>query len=137
MQILQEAYLAQRNEVISYFIKGVKIMSENIKDSVIEKAETVEATVENSKKVDKNDKTKKAKKEKKPRKKPFREMFSELKKVSWPSKEDLRTYAVCVVVFVVVCAVLLGLMDIGASYLVGFLSDQLPNMLNELFGIGG
>ncbi len=115
-------------------------MSENDKKTVVETAETVDVVevkkAAESKKVEKTDKKKKEKKE---RKRPLKEMVSELKKVSWPSKADLRTYAVCVLVFVVVCSILLFLMDIGASALTKYISspDGLPKVLNGWFGIGG
>lgn len=104
-------------------------MSEN-EEKVAVKAETVKEAV----KANKGDKKKK--KEKKDRKRPFGEMISELKKVSWPTKEDLRTYSACVIVFVLISAVLLGLMDVGVSAFIGYISDadKLPGVLNGLFG---
>ena len=97
---------------------------------------------QNEKTVAKAEKTAKVqakKKEKKDRKRPFSEMIAELKKVSWPTKADLRTYTICVVVFVIVCAALLFVMDLGASQLVGYISnpEQFPSVLNSWFGIGG
>ncbi len=76
------------------------------------------------------------KKEKKPRKHPFGEMVSELKKVSWPTKADLRTYAACVLLFVIVCSALLAVMDIGVSALIDVITktDGLPGVLSGLFG---
>ncbi len=75
------------------------------------------------------------KKEKKPRKHPFGEMVSELKKVSWPTKADLRTYAACVLLFVVVCSALLAVMDLGVSALIDVITkpDGLPGVLNGWF----
>ncbi len=75
------------------------------------------------------------KKEKKPRKRPLGEMISELKKVSWPTKADLRTYAACVLLFVVVCSVLLALMDLGVGALIEVITkpDGLPGALKGLF----
>lgn len=105
-------------------------MSENEEKVAVEKAEVVKETA----KTEKGDKKKK--KEKKDRKRPFGEMISELKKVSWPTKEDLRTYSICVVVFVLVSAVLLGVMDFAVSALMNYISeaDKLPSVLNGLFG---
>ena len=96
-------------------------MSENKEKSVAEK-------------VVKADK-KKEKKVKKPRKRPFGEMISELKKVSWPSKADLRTYTACVLLFVVVSAALLALMDLGVGALIDVITkpDGLPGLLNGWF----
>ena len=75
------------------------------------------------------------KKEKKQRKHPFGEMISELKKVSWPTKADLRTYAACVLLFVAVCSILLALMDLGVGALIEVITkpDGLPGVLNGLF----
>lgn len=44
-------------------------------------------------------------------------MIAELKKVSWPSRKDLMSYTAIVVVFLVVMAVVIGLLDLGATYL--------------------
>ena len=105
-------------------------MSENVEKVAVEKAEVVKETA----KTDKG--YKKKKKEKKDRKHPFGEMISELKKVSWPTKEELRTYSICVLVFVLVSAVLLGVMDVAVSALMKYISeaDKLPSVLNGLFG---
>lgn len=106
-------------------------MSENIEKSVVEKADKVDND-KNPKAV----KTDKKKKEKKPRKHPFGEMVSELKKVSWPTKADLRTYTACVLLFVVVCAALLALMDLGVGKLIELITtpEGLPGVLNGWFG---
>ena len=49
--------------------------------------------------------------------KTFKEMWSELKKVSWPSKKDLIRQSTVVVVFVLILTVLVGLIDTGLSAL--------------------
>ena len=105
-------------------------MSKNNEKTVIEKAAT---------KDDKTVKTGKKKKEKKPRKHPFLEMVSELKKVSWPTKTDLRVYAICVLIFVLVCSALIALIDFGVAEAIEFISapDKLPGWLNEWLGYGG
>lgn len=84
-------------------------------------------------------KAKKSNKPKKDRKRPFREMFSELKKVTWPTKDELRTYTVCVIVFVVVSAILLFAMEFIVTEVINFLSntDKLPAYLIDWFNIGG
>ncbi|MBE7091865.1 MAG: preprotein translocase subunit SecE [Clostridiales bacterium] len=66
-------------------------------------------------------------------------MISELKKVSWPTKADLRTYALCVIVFVVVCSAFIALIDLGVAEVIELISapDKLPGWLNDLFGYGG
>ena len=47
----------------------------------------------------------------------FKDMWSELKKVTWPSKKDLITYSLAVVVFILVVAVVTGLFDLGLGAL--------------------
>ena len=47
--------------------------------------------------------------------KPFRNMYYELKKVTWPSKQRLITYSVIVLVFMLFMSVVIGLLDMGAS----------------------
>ncbi len=53
--------------------------------------------------------------------KPFRNMFFELKKVTWPSKQKLIAYSVIVLVFMLFMGVVIGLLDMGASALVKLL----------------
>ena len=48
----------------------------------------------------------------------FKNTAAELKKVAWPSKKDLINYSVLVIAFVVVLAVIVGLLDTGSSLLV-------------------
>ena len=43
---------------------------------------------------------------------------AELKKVAWPSKPDLINYSIVVIAFVVVLAIVVGLLDTGSSFLV-------------------
>ncbi len=52
---------------------------------------------------------------------PFKNMWYELKKVSWPTKKKLLTYSVVVLVFMVVLGLIIGLLDMGASALVKLL----------------
>ena len=54
--------------------------------------------------------------------KPFKNMYYELKKVTWPSKEKLITYSVIVLVFMLFMGIVIGLLDMGASALVRLLS---------------
>ena len=49
--------------------------------------------------------------------KTFKEMWSELKKVTWPSKKDLIRQSTVGVVFVLILTVLVGLIDTGLSAL--------------------
>ena len=53
--------------------------------------------------------------------KPFKNMFYELKKVTWPSKEKLITYSIIVLVFMLFLGIVIGLLDMGASALVRML----------------
>ena len=48
----------------------------------------------------------------------FKNMASELKKVAWPSKKDLINYSIVVIGFVVVLAVVVGVLDTASSFLV-------------------
>lgn len=110
-------------------------MSENIEK--VEQVEEVKAEVKSAKTAKNAKKTnKKAKKDKK---NPFAEMISELKKVTWPSKEELRTYTVCVLIFVLVSAILLFVMEFAVTKFIDFISntDKLPAYIIDWFNIGG
>ena len=48
----------------------------------------------------------------------FKNMWYELKKVTWPSKRKLITYSVIVLVFMLFMGIVIGLLDTGASALV-------------------
>ena len=50
--------------------------------------------------------------------KPFKNMWYELKKVTWPSKHKLITYSIIVLVFMLFMGIVIGLLDTGASALV-------------------
>ena len=52
---------------------------------------------------------------------PFRNMYYELKKVTWPSKHKLITYSIIVLVFMLFMGIVIGLLDMGASALVRML----------------
>ena len=49
--------------------------------------------------------------------KTFKDMWAELKKVTWPSKKELIRQSVVVVVFVLILTIVVGLMDAGLSAL--------------------
>ena len=49
---------------------------------------------------------------------PFRNMYHELKKVTWPSKKDVINYTLIVLAFMVFMGVVIGLLDLGASSLI-------------------
>ena len=44
-----------------------------------------------------------------------REVYAELKKVTWPTREELLNYTIVVVVFVAFMTVLVGIADFGMS----------------------
>ncbi len=57
---------------------------------------------------------------KKKRKSParfFKDIISELKKVTWPTAKDLVKYAGAVIAFIIVIAIIVGLMDLGLTAL--------------------
>ena len=54
--------------------------------------------------------------------KPFKNMYYELKKVTWPSKRKLIVCSVTVLVFMLFMGVVIGLLDMGASALVKLLA---------------
>lgn len=45
-------------------------------------------------------------------------MIAELKKVSWPTRKELRNYSIVVVTFMLLMAVVIGLLDLGSTALV-------------------
>ena len=47
--------------------------------------------------------------------------IAELKKVTWPSLKDLRNYTAIVIAFMVMMAIVVGLLDLGASELVSLI----------------
>ena len=50
--------------------------------------------------------------------KSFKNMWHELKKVTWPTKKELINYSVVVFVFMVVMGIIIGVIDYGAGALV-------------------
>ena len=52
---------------------------------------------------------------------PFKNMWYELKKVTWPTKRKLWVYSVVVLVFMLFMGIVIGLLDMGASALVKLL----------------
>ncbi|MFY9178120.1 MAG: preprotein translocase subunit SecE [Caldicoprobacterales bacterium] len=68
---------------------------------------------------------KSAAKRNKPRKgirKFFREVVSEVKKVSWPNAKDLTNHTIVVVVLILVFAALIGIVDFGLGKLFTLIS---------------
>ena len=55
--------------------------------------------------------------------KPFKNMWYELKKVTWPSKKKLLAYSIVVLLFMLFMGVVIGLLDMGASALVKALAN--------------
>ena len=53
--------------------------------------------------------------------KPFKNMWYELKKVTWPSKRKLIACSVTVLLFMLFMGIVIGLLDMGASALVKLL----------------
>ena len=51
----------------------------------------------------------------------FKNMWHELRKVTWPTREKLVNYTVIVVLFMVFMMVIVGLLDTGASKLVNLI----------------
>ncbi|MCR4706574.1 MAG: preprotein translocase subunit SecE [Clostridiales bacterium] len=51
----------------------------------------------------------------------FKNMVAELKKVAWPSREDLINYSLVVIVFVVALSIVVGVLDTASSALVRLL----------------
>ena len=51
----------------------------------------------------------------------FKEMYFELKKLTWPTKKDMINYSIVVLVFIVIMGVIIGVIDLGAGKLVELL----------------
>ena len=51
----------------------------------------------------------------------FKDMYAELKKVTWPSRKDLINYTLVVVAFMVFMGIVVGLLDAGAAALVSLI----------------
>ena len=49
---------------------------------------------------------------------PFKNMWHELKKVTWPSKKAVLNYSLVVFAFMVVMGVIIGLIDFGSGALI-------------------
>jgi preprotein translocase subunit SecE len=54
----------------------------------------------------------------------FKNMFAEIKKVTWPSRQDLINYSIVVVTFMVFMAVVIGVLDLASSSLISVLIKQ-------------
>ena len=49
---------------------------------------------------------------------PFKNMWHELRKVTWPTRQDLIKYSLIVLAFLVFMGVVIGLLDLGSTALV-------------------
>ena len=49
---------------------------------------------------------------------PFKNMWHELRKVTWPTRQDLISYSLIVLAFLVFMGVVIGLLDLGSTALV-------------------
>ena len=54
----------------------------------------------------------------------FKNMWHELKKVTWPTRDKLINYTIIVVVMMVFLMVIIGLLDMGASSLVNIIMSS-------------
>jgi len=54
-------------------------------------------------------------------KKYFREVIAEMKKVYWPSREELTRYTLAVVILVLIFAAAIGIVDYGLGQLMGLI----------------
>jgi preprotein translocase subunit SecE len=52
---------------------------------------------------------------------PFKNMWRELKKVTWPTRKDLLNYTLIVLAFMTFMGVVIGLLDLGSSRLIALL----------------
>ena len=52
---------------------------------------------------------------------PFKNMWRELKKVTWPTRKDLINYTLIVLAFMVFMGVVIGLLDLGSSRLIALM----------------
>ncbi len=63
---------------------------------------------------------------KKKRKSParfFKDIISELKKVTWPTFKDLMKYTGAVIAFIIIATIIVGILDFGLKSLIGLLSN--------------
>ena len=57
---------------------------------------------------------------------PFKNMWHELRKVTWPSRQDVVKYSLIVLVFLVFMGVVIGLLDLGSTALVKAITPAAP-----------
>ena len=51
----------------------------------------------------------------------FKDMYAELKKVTWPTRKELLNYTLVVLAFMATMAVIIGALDAGVAWLVSVL----------------
>ena len=56
--------------------------------------------------------------------KSFKNMWHELKKVSWPSKKDVLNYSLVVFLFMIVMGIIIGVIDLGAGELITLITKR-------------
>lgn len=54
----------------------------------------------------------------------FREIKAEMKKVSWPSKEQLIHNTLIIVIFIAIATVILSVLDVGFSWLFSLITNR-------------
>ncbi|MBQ3824468.1 MAG: preprotein translocase subunit SecE [Clostridia bacterium] len=59
----------------------------------------------------------------------FKDLFSEIKKITWPTPKQILKNSIIVLVVVVVCALLLG----GLNWLLAWLYGEFINLLKLIF----
>ncbi|MBQ2661739.1 MAG: preprotein translocase subunit SecE [Clostridia bacterium] len=52
----------------------------------------------------------------------FKEVFGEVKKVTWPTPKELVSYTITVIVFIAIFAVVIGLLDLAFGQGLGLLA---------------
>ena len=52
---------------------------------------------------------------------PFKNMWNELKLVTWPSRKELTNNSLIVLIFLVLMSIIIGVLDIGATALINTL----------------
>jgi preprotein translocase subunit SecE len=59
----------------------------------------------------------------------FKDIISELKKVTWPTAKDLLRYSGAVIAFILVTAIIVGLMDFGLNALFNLVTNTQGGIL--------
>ena len=56
--------------------------------------------------------------------KSFKNMWHELKKVSWPSRKEVLKYSLVVFVFMIVMGIIIGVIDLGAGAFIELITGR-------------